>query len=65
MLSKILPLITLKNDKDEVEVSVQRLTKLIDAFCFYPIKVGGIKKKNSSDKFTGIYEQSQYGRRAM
>ena len=66
MLSKILPFIIAKaNDQEESKVSVQKLSKLIDAFCFYPIKVAGIKNKNSSDQFTAIYDQNQYGRRTL
>ena len=64
MFSRILPFILATDTgKDQSEVSVQRLTKLIDSFCFYPVKVNLIKNKNSSEAFTSIYAQNRYNGR--
>ena len=42
-------------------ISIQKLGKFIDIFNFYPIHVGGIRKKNHSDELTFIMNSNTRG----
>ena len=49
----------------ETMVSIQKLSKFIDIFNFYPIHIGGIRKKNHSDELTFIMTSNTRGNLAQ
>ena len=48
----------LPDDEIRVRVSIPKLSKFIDAFNFYPLRVNEIHKKNDSEGLTYIMTQN-------
>jgi hypothetical protein len=48
-------------DKFETMVSIQKLSKFIDVFNYYPIYVTNLRKKNDSDELTFVMTSNTRG----
>ena len=61
LYNSVLPFVTFDETKPDSDVSIQKLSKLIDSFCFYPVKVGTIHYKNNSSRLEKVISKNDYG----